>query len=37
MLPIMSSEPRNITITRKGQQFGPYPEAVARNSWPRAI
>ena len=26
----MSSEPRNISITRQGQQFGPYPEDVAR-------
>ena len=26
----MSSEPRNISITRQGQQFGPYPEDVAK-------
>jgi hypothetical protein len=26
----MADEPRNITITREGQQFGPYAEDVAR-------
>ena len=26
----MSSEPRNIHITRKGEQFGPYSEDVAK-------
>ena len=26
----MSSEPRNIHVTRKGKQFGPYPEDVAK-------
>ena len=26
----MADDPRNITITRQGQQFGPYTEDVAR-------